>query len=82
MVNRLKRINILGVQISPINMGEALSFMDSSIAHQDRQYICVTPAHSIMDAYYDDGFRRILNSSGLTTPDGMSVVWILKLPLN
>jgi len=32
-----------------------------------------------MDAYYDDGFRRILNSSGLTTPDGMSVVWILKL---
>jgi len=79
MVNRLKRINILGVQISPINMGEALSFMNSSIAHQDHQYICVTPAHSIMDAYYDDGFRRILNSSGLTTPDGMSVVWILKL---
>lgn len=78
-VSHLKRINILGVYISPINMGEALSFMDGSIGQQDHQYICVTPAHSIMDAYYDDGFRRILNSSGLTTPDGMSVVWILKL---
>jgi len=79
MVTRLKRINILSVHISSINMGDALSFIDDLITHQEHQYICVTPAHSIMDAYYDDGFRRILNSSGLTTPDGMSVVWILKL---
>ena len=79
MVRHLKRINILGVHISPINMGEALSFIDCVIAHQDHQYICVTPAHSIMDAYYDPEFRCILNSSGLTTPDGMAVVWILKL---
>jgi N-acetylglucosaminyldiphosphoundecaprenol N-acetyl-beta-D-mannosaminyltransferase len=78
-VNRLKRISILGVHISPINMGEALSFIDGLVAQEDHQYICVTPAHSIMDAYYNDGFRHILNSSGLTTPDGMSVVWILKL---
>lgn len=78
-MSRLKRINILGVHISPINMGEALSFIDGLVAHQDHQYICVTPAHSIMDAYYDTEFRNILNSSGLTTPDGMSVVWILKL---
>lgn len=77
--SHLMRISILGVHISPINMEEALSFIDGLIAHQDHQYICVTPAHSIMDAYYDPDFRGILNSSGLTTPDGMSLVWILRL---
>ncbi len=79
MASRMKRVNILGVQISPINMEDALSIIDDLITHPDQQYICVTPAHSIMDAYDDAEFRRILNSSGLTTPDGMSVVWILKL---
>ncbi len=79
MANHLKRINILGVHINPINMGETLLFISDLIAHQDHRFICVTPAHSIMDAFYDDSFLRILNSSGLTTPDGMSVVWILRL---
>jgi len=78
-VSCLKRVNILGVHISSINMDEALIFIDELIAHQDHQYICVTPAHSIMDAYHDPDFRTIINSSGLTTPDGMSIVWLMKL---
>ncbi len=73
-VNRLKRVNILGVHISSINMDEALIYIDELIAHQDHQYICVTPAHSIMDAYHDPEFRRILNSSGLTTLEAILIV--------
>ena len=73
------RQDIIGVEVSAIDMDLALRAIEHWSDTAEPNYVCVTPAHSIMDAYHDPAFRNILNSSGLTTPDGMSVVWILKL---
>ena len=75
----ITRVSILGVEISAVNLGLVVELIDTWIREGKASYICVVPAHSVMDAYNDSEFRSILNSSGLTTPDGMSVVWILKL---
>jgi N-acetylglucosaminyldiphosphoundecaprenol N-acetyl-beta-D-mannosaminyltransferase len=75
----LEKGNILGVDVSAIDMDLALDAIKHWIDASKPHYVCVTPAHSIMDAYNVSEFRRILNSSGLTTPDGMSLVWILRL---
>ncbi len=73
------RANILGVGVSAINMGDALKAIDSWIARREPHYVCVTPAHGIMECQADPSLRRLFNSSGLTTPDGMGVVWLLRL---
>jgi N-acetylglucosaminyldiphosphoundecaprenol N-acetyl-beta-D-mannosaminyltransferase len=73
------RANILGVLISPINMQQALQTIDAWIANREPHYVTVTPAHAVMDAYQDPELRPIFNHSGLTTPDGMAIVWLLKL---
>jgi N-acetylglucosaminyldiphosphoundecaprenol N-acetyl-beta-D-mannosaminyltransferase len=73
------RVNILGVHVSAINMGQALGFIESRITDRNSHYICVTPAHVVLDCQSDEELRRILNASGLTTPDGMSLVWLLQL---
>lgn len=75
----IQRCNILGVQVSAINMEQAISFVEYAIAKEKSEYICVTPAHSIMDCQGNEELIRIFNGSGLTTPDGMSIVWLLKL---
>lgn len=75
----IPRANILGVGISAINMQQALDTIQTWISHREPHYICVTPAHSIMDCYRNPELRPIFNRSGLTTPDGMSIVWILRL---
>ena len=72
-------VSVLGIGVHPVNLTSSLGIIDEWIQDRRQKYICVTPAHSIMDAYHDPDFRRILNSSGLTTPDGMSLVWILRL---
>lgn len=77
--NGLKKVNILGVGISPINIQQALEKIFNWIECNEKKYICVTPAHGIMECQQDNELRKIFNSSGLTTPDGMSVVWILKM---
>jgi N-acetylglucosaminyldiphosphoundecaprenol N-acetyl-beta-D-mannosaminyltransferase len=75
----IERENILGVNISAVNLEQTLEIIGSWINTQSQNYVCVTPAHSIMECYHRPEFRNIFNASGLTTPDGMSIVWLLKL---
>jgi N-acetylglucosaminyldiphosphoundecaprenol N-acetyl-beta-D-mannosaminyltransferase len=72
------RLNLLGVYISAINMDQALEAIDGWIISRESHYICVTPAHSVMECYDHPELRPVYNASGLTTPDGMAVVWWLR----
>jgi len=73
------RVDILGVEISAIDMDDAVEAIRGWIRRREPSYVCLVPAHSVMEARRDDDFRRTLNGSDLTTPDGMSIVWLLKL---
>ena len=73
------RVNILGVGISAINMSMALDTIEEWISKDDPNYVCVTPVHGIMECRKDPALRRILNTSGMTTPDGMPLVWLSRL---
>jgi N-acetylglucosaminyldiphosphoundecaprenol N-acetyl-beta-D-mannosaminyltransferase len=71
-----RRVNILGVGISVLTMRSALEKIEALLDRGDRGYICVTGVQGIMEAQADEGFRSILNSAFLTTPDGMPTVWL------
>jgi N-acetylglucosaminyldiphosphoundecaprenol N-acetyl-beta-D-mannosaminyltransferase len=75
----IPRVNILGVKISSINMPVALAKIEEWIKSNTKFYVCVTPIHSVMDCFQNPELRTIFNSSGMTTPDGMGIVWLLKL---
>jgi N-acetylglucosaminyldiphosphoundecaprenol N-acetyl-beta-D-mannosaminyltransferase len=72
------RGNILGVRVSAIDMPQALAVLEGWIERREPNYVCVTPAHGVMDARADPALLRIFNASGLTTPDGMAIVWLLR----
>ena len=79
MSDETHRVNVLGVGISAINMVRALKTIEEWINRREPHYVCVTPAHVVMECYHQPDLYPLLNSSGLTTPDGMSIVWLLKL---
>jgi len=57
-------------------MKEAIRLSDSLIQENGKGYVCVTGVHGVIEAQADMAFRRILNRSFMTTPDGMPMVWI------
>ena len=75
-MRQVPRANILGVGISAISMKQAVSQTIDLLETKRDAYICVTGVHGIMEAQVDEDFRSILNSSFLTTPDGMPTVWL------
>ena len=76
---KILRIPILGVQVSAINMKLALEQVEIWLAERTPNYICVAPAHSIMECVNDPALLPIFNAAGMVTPDGMAVVWLLIL---
>jgi N-acetylglucosaminyldiphosphoundecaprenol N-acetyl-beta-D-mannosaminyltransferase len=71
-----RRVDILGVQVSAINMAQALDAIGDWIATRRREYVCVTGVHGIMESRRDEGLARVHNAAGLVTPDGMPLVWL------
>lgn len=74
-----KRVNVLGVGISVLNLRSALDAIAAAVRERRKGYICVTGVHGVMEAQDDPRFREILNGAFLCTPDGMPMVWAGKL---
>jgi N-acetylglucosaminyldiphosphoundecaprenol N-acetyl-beta-D-mannosaminyltransferase len=70
------RANVLGVGVSAVNLARATGLFEEWIESGRRGYVCVTGVHGVMEAQRDEQFRRILNGSLLTTPDGTPTVWV------
>ena len=70
-----KRVNVLGVGISVLNLPSALAEISAAVRERRKGYICVTGVHGVMEAQADENFKRILNGAFLCTPDGMPMVW-------
>jgi N-acetylglucosaminyldiphosphoundecaprenol N-acetyl-beta-D-mannosaminyltransferase len=73
------RVDVLGVGISAIDPADALGEVTRWIENGIQHYVCVTGVHGVMESQGDAELLRIHNESGLTTPDGMPMVWAAKL---
>lgn len=71
----IRRVDVLGVGVSAINPSMALAEIERWVDEGERQYVCVTGVHGVMESQRDPELLRIHNDSGLTTPDGMPMVW-------
>ncbi len=71
----IDRVDVLGVHISAVNMDMAVAEIGRWIDQGERHYVCVTGVHGVMESQGDSDLVRIHNESGLTTPDGMPMVW-------
>ncbi len=70
------RYNVLGVGVSALTLAQARDLVLGARGAHQLGYVCITPVHAVSEARRDPAFRKILNESFLTTPDGMPLVWL------
>ncbi len=75
MTPRPPRVDVLGVHVSTIDRPTAVAEIGRFIRSGTPTYVCVTGVHGVMESQRDPALRDIHNRSGLTTPDGMPMVW-------
>jgi len=75
----LSRVNVLGVGISAINLKVAVAEIEDWIARGERHYVNVCTVQTVMECQKAEPLRRLVNDSGMSTPDGMPLVWLSRL---
>ena len=72
----IPRVDVLGVQVSATSLARAAEEIAGWVQEDDRrEYVCVTGVHGVMECQADPELLGIHNASGLTTTDGMPLVW-------
>jgi len=71
----IPRVNMLGVGITPVNLAQTVEILEKWRAEGRREYVCCVSVHGLVEAQRDPEIRRALNRSGLSTEDGMPLVW-------
>jgi len=71
--------DVLGVNVSAITIDDAVATVERWIDEGRREYVCVTGVHGIMECRRDPLLRKIHNEAGMVTPDGMPLVYFLRL---
>jgi N-acetylglucosaminyldiphosphoundecaprenol N-acetyl-beta-D-mannosaminyltransferase len=72
------RKDILGVQVSAINIKMAVETISSWIAQADRIYVCFTAVPGIVESPRSGEVPLVHNGAGMVAPDGMPLVWLQK----
>ena len=72
-------VNILGTRIDPTSYGEATAMIAEWAAHSLSKYVCVATVSQVMEGHDTPAFQAVMNEADLVTPDGMPLVWGLRL---
>jgi N-acetylglucosaminyldiphosphoundecaprenol N-acetyl-beta-D-mannosaminyltransferase len=73
----IARFDVLGVNVSAVNIAIAINEIDRWIEREYRSYVTLTGVHGVMESARNKEVRQAHNAAGLVLPDGMPLVWLL-----
>lgn len=75
----MENVNILGVDISKVNIPQAAEYIHNLVKNDGFHYIFTPNSEIIYNAYKNPEFMKIINSADLRTADGIGVVYASKI---
>jgi N-acetylglucosaminyldiphosphoundecaprenol N-acetyl-beta-D-mannosaminyltransferase len=78
MLSLLPSHNVLGIDVAAIDLKRAVEKIGDWVDYDQREYVCVTDAHCIIQAHRNPEIRQVYQNAGLVTPDGMPLVWMCR----
>lgn len=70
---------ILGMRVDATSYEDATRHIVAWARRRESRYVCASNVHMVMEAHDDPAFRAAVNGADLVTPDGMPLVWLLRL---
>ena len=71
--------SVLGVRVDATSYNDACNRIQDWIETQAWGYVVAANVHVVMTAYWNMTYAQVLRQAALVTPDGMPLVWALRL---
>jgi N-acetylglucosaminyldiphosphoundecaprenol N-acetyl-beta-D-mannosaminyltransferase len=72
-------VNIIGSPITGLSFQEQIDIILQWACDRKSSFVCVANTHMLIEAHRKPDFWKVLQLADLNTPDGMPLVWMLKL---
>ncbi|MBV8886407.1 MAG: WecB/TagA/CpsF family glycosyltransferase, partial [Chroococcidiopsidaceae cyanobacterium CP_BM_RX_35] len=72
-------INVLSSPITALPFSTQIATILKWAVNRESKVVCVANVHMVMEAYWRPELSSVLKSASLVTPDGMPLVWMMKL---
>jgi N-acetylglucosaminyldiphosphoundecaprenol N-acetyl-beta-D-mannosaminyltransferase len=73
-----RTVEVLGVPLALTDYERTMDWIDATVAHRMRGYVCVAAVHLVMLCREDPDVREAVLGSSFTVPDGQPLVWALR----
>ncbi|MCW9682215.1 glycosyltransferase, partial [Dolichospermum planctonicum UHCC 0167] len=73
------KIDIIGSPVTALPFEVQINIILEWAMNKVSKVICVSNTHMLVEAYWHPEFSSVLKSADIVTPDGMPLVWMLKL---
>jgi len=70
---------IVSLQITTNSFNNIENQICTFASNYQSSYVCVANVHMSIEGYRDKGYSEIVNQADIATPDGMPLVWALRL---
>lgn len=70
---------VLGFPISSLPFGQTIELLLGWAKENQGKMICIANTHMLVEAYQNTQFAEVLRQGNLLTPDGMPLVWMLRI---
>ena len=70
---------VVAIRVDATNYRQAAGRIIDWAGRKESRYVCAAPVSTVMEAYDDVKLQRMINDADLVTPDGMPLVWSLKM---
>jgi N-acetylglucosaminyldiphosphoundecaprenol N-acetyl-beta-D-mannosaminyltransferase len=78
-MTRVEARRILGMRVDATSYAHAAQEILRWARKGESRYVCVATVNNVIEAHDDPDYRAIMEAADLVTPDGMPLVWGLRL---
>ena len=79
ITGKMMRIPLLGIWLDTISYAATLELVIVWAHALESRYVCIANVHLLMEAHDSATIMDIVNSADMVTPDGMPLVWMMRL---
>lgn len=77
--NLFTHINVIGSPVTALHFESQINLIFEWAMNKVSKFVCVANTHMLIEAYKNPKFAAVLNNADIVTPDGMPLVWMLRL---
>ncbi len=71
--------DVIGFPVTAVPFDQQIALILKWGKRHFSKFVCVANVHMLTEAYWDPGLSMVLHNADLVTPDGMPLVWMVRL---